>query len=134
MKRYIKDGEILYDNQITIVKTIETKQEVECPDEDGELTTKEVTTFSKVRVFNPSEAEILADGWSEYVPQTKRSYDPAETLSYDELVNYYIRERYSESAEFAILRQRDTKSDEWQAYYSYCEECKQRAKEAKQTK
>ena len=35
-----------------------------------------------------------------------------------------IRERYSLSAELAILRQRDEKPDEFKAYNAYAEECK----------
>lgn len=45
-------------------------------------------------------------------------------IPYEEAVNAKIRERYSESQEFAILRQRDEKPDEYSAYYAYCEECK----------
>lgn len=51
-----------------------------------------------------------------------------KTLSYDELVNQKIRARYSLSAELAILRQRDTKSEEFAEYYAYCEQCKAEAK------
>lgn len=50
---------------------------------------------------------------------------------YDDAVNAKIRERYSESQEFAILRQKDQKPDEYAAYYSYCEECKAYVKEKK---
>ena len=46
------------------------------------------------------------------------------SLSYEEAVNAKIRERYSESQEFAILRQKDEKPEEYSAYYAYCEECK----------
>ena len=44
--------------------------------------------------------------------------------NYEEAVDAKIRERYSASAEFAILRQRDEKPEEYAAYYAYCEECK----------
>ena len=47
---------------------------------------------------------------------------------YSERVNALIRERYSESAELSILRQRDEKPSEFAEYYAYCEECKKRAK------
>jgi len=47
---------------------------------------------------------------------------------YAEKVNALIRNRYSVSDELAIQRQRDTKPDEFQAYYDYVEECKQTAK------
>jgi hypothetical protein len=45
-------------------------------------------------------------------------------IPYDEAVNAKIRERYSESQEFAILRQKDEKPQEYAEYYAYCEECK----------
>jgi len=46
------------------------------------------------------------------------------SIGYDEAVNDQIRKRYSESAEFAILRQKADKPEEYAAYYGYCEECK----------
>lgn len=42
-------------------------------------------------------------------------------------VEELIRERYSVSAELAILRQRETKSDEFQAYNAFAEACKTQA-------
>ena len=48
---------------------------------------------------------------------------------YKAKVEEKIRERYSMSDEFAILRQRDTKPEEYEAYYSYAEECKQKVRE-----
>jgi hypothetical protein len=53
------------------------------------------------------------------------------TTPYDEAVNERIRKRYSESQEFAILRQRDQKPEEYAAYFGYCEECKNYVKEKK---
>lgn len=50
------------------------------------------------------------------------------TQNYDELVEQYIRERYSISDELALLRQKDIKQQEFSVYYEYAEECKQRAK------
>lgn len=47
---------------------------------------------------------------------------------YPNLVSRFIRERYSIDDEMAILRQRDTKPDEYEAYNAFCEECKARAK------
>lgn len=52
-------------------------------------------------------------------------------INYDEAVNAKIRERYTESQEFAILRQRDEKPDEYAVYFAYCEECKAFVKEQK---
>lgn len=47
---------------------------------------------------------------------------------YDELVEKYIREKYTISQEFAVIRQKDDKPDEYQLYYTYAEECKMRAR------
>ena len=47
---------------------------------------------------------------------------------YPNLVSRFIRERYSVDDEMAILRQRDTKPDEYEAYNAFCEECKAKAR------
>ena len=47
------------------------------------------------------------------------------TEDYESLVNSKIKERYTSSQEFAILRQKEEKPEEWQQYYDYCEACKQ---------
>lgn len=75
-------------------------------------------------IINPTREQIIAEGWIEYeIPQIA-TYSP----SYDERVELLIRERYSLSQELAIQRQRDTKVEEFNEYFSYCEECKTRAK------
>lgn len=52
-------------------------------------------------------------------------------IPYDEAVDTKIRERYTASQEFAVLRQKDEKPDEYRDYYAYCEECKAYVKEMK---
>ena len=47
---------------------------------------------------------------------------------YEEYVNMLIREKYTLSQELAILRQRDSKPEEYAAYNAYCEQCKAKAK------
>jgi proline dehydrogenase len=47
---------------------------------------------------------------------------------YASLVEAQIRKRYSVSAELAILRQRDTKPEEFKAYNDYVEACKAEVK------
>lgn len=49
--------------------------------------------------------------------------------TYEEKVVLLIRERYTMDDEFALLRQRDSKAEEFAAYDAYCEECKRKAKE-----
>jgi len=48
---------------------------------------------------------------------------------YGQRVDALIRQKYSLADEIALSRQRDEKPAEWEAYYTYCEECKQQAKE-----
>lgn len=55
--------------------------------------------------------------------------EPVPALPYEERVETLIRERYTVSDELAILRQRDTKPEEFAAYFAFCEECKARIKE-----
>ena len=47
---------------------------------------------------------------------------------YTEYVDRLIRRKYSVSAELAILRQRDTKPEEFAEYNAYAEECKAKAR------
>lgn len=62
--------------------------------------------------------------------QVEREY--WASVDYDEAVNEKIRERYSASQEFAILRQKDEKPEEYKAYYDYCESCKAFVKQKKE--
>lgn len=50
------------------------------------------------------------------------------TIDYPQLVENKIRTRYSVSAELAILRQRETKPEEFAEYNAFCESCKAEAK------
>ena len=49
--------------------------------------------------------------------------------NYVELVKRKIKKKYSTDDEMAILRQRDTKPDEFNAYNAYVEQCKVQAKQ-----
>ena len=53
--------------------------------------------------------------------------------AYENAVNALIREKYTLSQELAILRQRDSKPEEYNAYNAYCEMCKIEAKAKYQT-
>ncbi len=52
----------------------------------------------------------------------------AKPKRYETLVEQYIRERYTVSQELAILRQKDTKTEEYNEYFTYAEECKAKAR------
>lgn len=51
------------------------------------------------------------------------------SINYEQLVVSKIRERYTIDQELAILRQRDTKPQEFAEYDAYVEQCKTDAKE-----
>lgn len=78
------------------------------------------------QVFNPSEEQILAEGWVEYIPEEEPIVE--YQLTYEEKVVELIRQRYTIDDEIAILRQKETKPDEFQAWYDYCEACKAEAR------
>ena len=52
-----------------------------------------------------------------------------QSVDYGEAINSEIRKKYTESEEFAILRQKDEKPQEYAEYYEYCEQCKAYVKE-----
>lgn len=52
----------------------------------------------------------------------------AFAVTYEQKVSCLIREKYTQDAEFAILRQRDSKPEEFAEYDAYCEECKTKVK------
>ena len=76
------------------------------------------------QIINPTEEQILADGWEVYVPEPVEPYKP----TYEERVELLIRKKYNVNQELAIQRQRDTKPEEFAEYFAYCEECKAKAK------
>lgn len=58
------------------------------------------------------------------------TYTKYSNISYNELVNGLVRDKYSESEEFAILRKAMTNlTDEFNEYNTYVEQCKIQAKE-----
>lgn len=65
------------------------------------------------------------------IAQAKWEQEQWEHLSYEEAVDMEIRKRYTVSQEFAILRQKEEKPDEYAVYYAYCEDCKAYVKEKK---
>ena len=86
-----------------------------------------------MRIF---DGKKYRDMTAEEITERQAQAEQAEreywtNISYDEAVNTEIRKRYSESQEFAILRQKDEKPEEYEAYYAYCEQCKAYVKSKK---
>ena len=106
MKKYIKNNEIKSSCQIVCRIT----EQVEI---DGVMQDVEYS------VYNPSEKMILADGWQPYDNRAEE---------YEERVIALVRQRYTVNQELAILRQRDTKPEEFDEYNAYVEQCKATAR------
>lgn len=83
-----------------------------------------------------NRAAIVPDGtegeWEELsLAEVNAAKEAKEReAAYEADVEARIRERYSVSQELAILRQRDTKRDEFAEYNAYAERCKAEAKAA----
>ena len=75
-----------------------------------------------------SEAEILKE--QEQSELYEKEY--WQSADYGEAINSEIRKKYSESQEFAILRQAKEKPSEYAEYFAYCENCKSYVKQQKQ--
>ena len=80
------------------------------------------------KLLNGKMVELTPE---ELTAQAQAEAEYWANIPYDEAVNAKIREKYTESQEFAILRQRDDKPTEYAEYYAYCEECKSFVKEKK---
>lgn len=83
--------------------------------------------YGTVIVTPATEAKEAWDEYEDiqvYIPYTKAELQQ----QYEKAVNALIREKYTLSQELAILRQRDTKPEEYAAYNTYCEQCKAQAK------
>ena len=72
---------------------------------------------------------ILKNGEYQTVTPDTLSEIPMFQPSYEEQVAELIRKKYTIDEEFAIQRQRETKPEEFLAYFTYCESCKKEAKE-----
>ena len=65
-----------------------------------------------------------------YIPFTEEELTKDKIRRYEESVEALIREKYSLSEELSLLRQRDTKTEEFAAYNLYAEKCKIEAKKS----
>lgn len=89
---------------------------------------KDVMEVIDVPYSSAKEAWDEYEDIKAYIPYTAEQQKEADTKKYELKVEMKIRERYSISQELAILRQRDSKPEEYAEYNAYCEECKAEAK------
>jgi hypothetical protein len=79
-------------------------------------------------VSNPTLEMFLQQGWQEYIQPTPPAPQPY-VPTYSELVEQKVAERYTIQQEMAILRQRNTKPDEFDKYFRYVDQCKEEARQ-----
>lgn len=77
--------------------------------------------------LNPSDELLVSLGFE--IKEVEVSEPTPYVPTYEQRVVQLIREKYSMDDELAILRQRDSKPEEFAEYNVYCEECKTKAKE-----
>jgi hypothetical protein len=74
-------------------------------------------------VSNPTLQQLENDGWTKVIPTQQE-----DTPTYKDRVVGLIRKEYDVDDELSILRQRDTKPEEFEKYNTYIEWCKKEAK------
>ena len=99
-------------------------KEVKKVDEQGnEYTDIEYEEVKKERSYHTCELKVVE------LPNKAQLIEEKKIRDYENMVSALIRKKYSLNAELAILRQRDTKQEEYEAYDIYAEECKAIAKQ-----
>lgn len=77
--------------------------------------------------LNPTDELLISIGYE--IKEVEVVEPTPYVPTYEERVVQLIREKYDVNQELAILRQRDSKPEEFAEYNAYCEECKSKAKE-----
>ena len=96
--------------------------------EERELTAEEIyqkkisDEFERLKNFPQTEIVLTEE-------QKQIELEFAKMQKYEHDIVALIRQRYNVNQELAILRQRDTKPEEWISYNEYVESCKKQVKE-----
>lgn len=88
------------------------------------------TNIMGVIEIDSKTAKITERGYTEEeLLQAERINSILQEIPYEQKVVDLIREKYTIDEELAIHRQKETKPNEFEIYFNYCEECKLKAKE-----
>lgn len=112
------EGDTIYADEGKILRRISDKMMM------GESVVLGCIYYINGEFLNPPHQEIPED----YEEVTEEDLKDEKSAQYSSLVEQYIREVYSVSAELAIQRQREEKPLAFKEYFNYCESCKKRAK------
>jgi len=84
--------------------------------------------YVNMNIREPKSTPSMQEGEE---PRTSYEYDYVKTTgypTYGAVVTALIRERYTESDELAIQRQRESKPESFAEYNAFCEACKDKAR------
>lgn len=79
--------------------------------------------FNKMCFAKFENGQVVYDELA-YKQAEERKQTYFQKQQYNNDINDLIRAKYSLSEELAILRQKDSKLQEYQEYFDYCEKCK----------
>ena len=113
----------------------------EVKDEQGNITIQPLFTdetlaqppynYTKVEIddkYSDCQASDFNDDLSFNVDKYNARKQKQDNDEYENKIVALIRQKYNVNQELAILRQRDTKPEEYQEYYNYVEQCKKQVK------
>lgn len=81
-------------------------------------------SFIKSQIDDPKFLRFESFDIQDLITSINTSQGNRAFINYNEEVNNMVRQKYSLSEELAILRQRDSKPEEFAAYNEYAEYCK----------
>lgn len=84
------------------------------------------TLPEKYHYLTFEDGELIAH----FTEKTAEQIEAQKQAKYEAKVDSLVRAKYSLSNELAILRQRDSKPEEFEQYNAYVEECKAEAKKS----
>lgn len=114
---------ITYDRETKRVSYIGEKEPLAY---SANLLCAEVETLPEKYHYLTFEDGVLT---AHFIEQTAEELEAQKQAQYEAKVEHLVRKKYSLSNELALLRQRDTKPEEFAEYNAYVEECKYISKE-----
>ena len=116
-----KDGMLIVNPKGDLLKQLGYKEVVYPISDNTDLGYNE-TTIPMTPVYVEKE-DFISVSYVETLPSD------LVKISYEDRVVSLIREKYSVDDELAIIRQKDTKPEEFNTYFSFVEDCKAKVKE-----
>ena len=122
----LNKGKLIADTITRIVPAVEGREEVGHYETIAEYPNggKDVKWVVDQPYIAPQTEREEVEQIQIYIPFTAEEQAEYDRTIYERLVESRIRQRYTLSQELAILRQKEAKAEEYQAYYEFCEACK----------